>query len=392
MGKTGYGVFATVWVWILVLGHVSLLGLAQTICRFVPAYRVTGEPELARGFLAFGAMTTLLGSALLAGTGGLLLWRAQALIDPAYVAPAAMALLVLPVFALQDYVEGVARSFNWAALAIVPPFIIRQGLLALAMAAAVAFGAPADPWVAVACTLLATSAATAIQTAVLTARIRRALRSGSRAYRIKEWSAATLPIAFIDLTLLGLGFVDVLLLGLFVPAGEVGVYFAATRVAQIVIFAQYAATAATAQRFAEAWARNDHATLRALIRRTALLTCLATIGLGGALLLASPLLLAMFGPGFSASFNALAILVLGTAVQSAFGPAEDLLNMLGEARRCALVSFAALVAAVLLNLLLIPKFGVIGAATAVAMATAGRALALSVFARVRLGLRTDVFA
>jgi O-antigen/teichoic acid export membrane protein len=392
MGKEGYGVFATTWVWILVLGHIAVFGLAQSVCSFVPAYRARNEIELARGFLAWGAAGTLGVATAMAALGALALWFAQGSINEAYVAPFWVALAVLPVFALQDYVEGVARSFNWVALAIAPPFIIRQGLIALSMAAAVVLGAPAEPWLAVACTLFATFVATAIQTTILVSGLRQELPRGARDYRHREWGLSSLAMAVVDVTVLGFGFVDVMLLGMFVPAGDVGVYFAATRLVQFVVFAQYAASAATAQRFSELRAQEDHATLRALVRRTALLTSLATAGFGGLLLLAAPWLLALFGPGFAASFDVLVILVVGAAIQSAFGPAEDLLNMLGAARLCGMISLATLVLAVLLGLVLIPRFGTVGAASAMAFAATARALALSVTARLRLGLHTHVLA
>jgi O-antigen/teichoic acid export membrane protein len=59
-------------------------------------------------------------------------------------------------------------------------------------------------------------------------------------------------------------------------------------------------------------------------------------------------------------------------VQSAFGPAEDVLNMLGAERVAARVSFAALALAVTLNFALIPSCGIIGAAVAMALAAAAR--------------------
>ena len=392
MGKDAYGVFATAWVWILILGHVALFGLAQSVCRFVPAYRVRGELSLARGFIATGATATLASATLMALAGALLLWLGQGTVNPVYVLPFAIALLVLPVFALQDYLEGVARSFNWMTLAIGPPFIIRPALIALTMAVVVSLGVRAEAWVAVACTLLATAVATAVQATRLVPRVRRALQRGPRDHRRREWASATIPIAFGDLTLMALGFVDVLLLGLFVSAGEVGIYFAATRIVQFVIFAQYAATAATAQRFSEIWAAGQHATLRTLVRRTARLTNLATAAFGGGLLVAAPLLLALFGPGFQASYDVLVILVIGAALQSLFGPAEDLLNMLGFARTCAAISFAAVAVAVVLCLLLIPSFGTVGAASAMAVALTLRALALSLAARRHLGFGTHVLA
>ena len=272
---------------------------------------------------------------------------------------------------MQDYVEGVARSFSWTGLAIAPLYILRQGLIVAAMAGAVLlFAVPAEPWVAVGVyarrdgSPLALSGNGSRQAAPA-----RAAPGGRRAYRWRAWVSASLPIAFVDLTASGFNFVDVLLLGFFVPPEAVAVYFAATRILQFVVFVQYAATAATAPRFAEAWAHEDHAALRALVVRTARLTSLSTLVVGAAVLAAAPLLLALFGPGFSASVGVLAILIGGVVLQSAFGPAEDLLNMLGGERLCALVSLGFLALAVGLNLALIPAFGVIGAAVAMALRT-----------------------
>lgn len=389
MGQAEYGVFALVWVWIAILGHGSLWGVGQAVCRLVPGYRVRGELALARGFLAGGAAFALASGLLTALIGGLALWGGADRIG-AQLWPYALALFVLPLFALQDYVEGVARSFNWAGLAIAPIYLVRQGLIAAAMVAAVLSGLPAEPWVAVACTLVATAAALVLQTALLLARLRRALPAGPRAYRPREWAAATLPIGLVDLAAASFAFVDVILVGLLLPPEAVGAYFAATRILQFVVFVQFAASAATAQRFAEAAARADPGTLAALVTRTARLSALATLAIGAAVLAAAPWLLALFGPGFAASLVPLAILVAGIVVQTAFGPGEDVLTMMGAGRLCALVSVASLLAAVLLGLALIPPFGLLGAAGAMALAWAGRGLALCAAARLRLGVVTHV--
>ncbi|MDF3063170.1 MAG: rfbX [Microvirga sp.] len=392
MGKEGYGVFATAWVWIAVLGHASLGGFGLSVCRFVPQHRVRGELALARGFLATGALATLASPVTIAAAGAGALWLLRGLVSPDYLLALAIALCVVPIFALQDYVEGVARGFNWTALAIAPPFILRQALIAIGMLLALAWGAPAEPWVAVGCTWVATATAVVLQAGLLVRALRSELPPGSRAYRLREWFAATLPIGFAELTLILFGFVDVLILGLFVPPGAVGLYFAATRLLQFVVFVQYAATAATAPRFAEAWTRGDRETLRRLIRGTVRLTALASFGVGAALLIAAPWLLAMFGQGFGASFGVLAILLCGVAVQSLCGPAEDLLNMLGAERTAALVSLGALLFALALSLALIPLFGIAGAAAAMAIATAARGSALALAAKARLGLATHLFA
>lgn len=391
MGKADYGVFATVSVLILLLGHGSLWGLGQSVCRFVPLHRAQGRLDLLRGFLAGGTLFSVLSGIATAALGGTLLWLFRDRIGPDYVAPLALALAVVPLFALQDYAEGVARSFSWTTLAIAPPYVLRQALVVAAMLAFVGLGAGAEPRTAVAAILLATALTLALQAWLIVPRVAGEVPlAGPRAYATRVWARTSLPIAFVDLTVLAFGFVDVLLLSLFVPPAEVAVYFAATRILQFVAFVPYAASAATAQRFAEAHARDDRAALAALATRTARLTAIGTVAVGAGVLLAAPLLLAMFGSGFAASLPLLAVLVVGLAVQSAFGPAEDLLNMLGAERTCALLSLAALAAALGLNLLLIPALGPLGAAMAMALAGSGRALALAVAARLRLGVTSHV--
>lgn len=391
MGRTEYGVFAMVWVWIAILGHGSLWGVGQSVCRFVPYHRARGELDLARGFLAGGALFVLASAMVTMAVGGGMLWFGRDLIEESHLWPFALALAVLPLFSLQDYVEGIARSFGWTGLAIAPIYLLRQGSIAVLMVAAVVAGAPAEAWVAIGCTVTALVLSLVVQTALVVARLRREFSRGPRRYRFTEWATASLPIAFVDLTTLGLSSIDVILLGFFLPPEAVGVYFAATRIVQFVLFAQYATSAATAQRFADAEARGDRVTLTILVTRTARLTGLITLLASLGVLAAAPLLLRLFGPGFSASLGVLAILVGGILAQSAFGPAEDVLNMLGAERVCALVSLAALGVAFVLNLVLIPQFGVTGAAIAMALAAAGRGLALARVAQARLGISTHVF-
>ena len=390
MGQAEYGVFALAWVWIAILGHGCLLGVAQSVCRFVPQYRARGELELARGFLRGGALHALTSGAVTAAIGGAVLWAVGASLDRSHVWAFAAALAVLPLFAAQDFVEGVARSFAWIGLAIAPLYLLRQGLIAVTFAAAVFLGVPAEAWVALACALGAVTVALGVQGWLIRHRLREALEAGPRAYRLRLWAAASLPMALVDLTTLGLSYIDVILLGFFLPPEAVGVYFAATRILQFVVFAQYAASAATAQRFADAEARGDRATLAALVTRTARLTGGLTLLTGAGVLAAAPLLLALFGPAFASSLPVLAILIGGVVLQSTFGPAEDLLNMLGQERACALASGLVVALAAGLNCLLIPHFGVMGAASAMATAAVCRGVALSLLARRRLGVATTI--
>lgn len=390
MGGAEYGIFAAVWVWIGILGHSATLGLSQGACRFLPTEQAQGRSDAARGFLVGGAIVTILGALLLA-VGGLLVLRAEGtLLAGPYGAPILLAAAILPLFALQDFCEGLARSQNWAILAIAPPYLLRQGLIMVAMVGAVWSGAPAEAWVAVACTLMATAIAVALQAGWLIFRLRTVCPPGPRVYRWRRWLRACLPIALTDLASAGFNVVDVVILSALMPPATVGLYFAATRIQQFVVFVHFAASAATAQRFAAIHAAGDRPGLTSLVRIQANLTLAATIVIGAGVLVAAPLLLGLFGPEFRGSLPILAILVAGSIVASVFGPGEDLLTMLGGEGVCAAITLATLGLAAGLCWALIPAYGVIGAALAMAVAGTVRGLAMALAARSIHGLVTPV--
>jgi len=392
MGWDAYGVFAAVWVWTAMLGHTLTLGLSQGACRFVPTDQARGDLDLARGYIRAGALVTGGAALSVAGLGAALLRLEPGLFAAAYRAPIAVALGVMPLFALQDYLEGVARSQNWVGLAIAPPYLLRQSLMMVCMVGAVLLGAPPRAEVAMACMLIAAAIATALQAGLLLARLRANLPPGPQRYQWRTWLGTSLPIAGIDLANAGFTFVDVIVLGALVSPAELGLYFAATRIQQFVVFVHFAASAATLQRYSAAHARADRPLLADLVRRQGRLTAGATALVGCGIVALSPVLLAMFGPGLGSSVPILAVLVAGSVAASLFGPGEDLLTMLGGERLCAGITAFMLIVAGALCWALIPPFGTLGAALAVALATIMRAGLLARTAGRLHGLPTPIWS
>ena len=389
VGASEYGIFATMWVIVAMVGHGVLAGTGQTVCRFIPSHRAQGRDDLARGFIRAGLLFAPAMAAIVAGLGIVLTRLVPDLLVPAWFWPVTLAALILPLFALQDFLEGIARAMNWPQVAIAPPYILRQGLIAVGMVAAMLLGAPATATTAMTATLAATAISVAVQAVWLAWRLRRALPRGPRSYDLRLWIGASLPVAFVDMTQIGLAFADVLILSLFASPAEVGVYFAATRLLQFISFVTYAGTAATAQRFVEAHARKDAALLADLLRRTSRWSALATAATACGIVVAAPWLLALFGKDFAAGTPVLMLLAAGLVAQSLGGPAEDILTMLGEERACARASFICLCLAIVLAFGLAPHFGAIGVACAMATANAARGAALATVAWQRLGLWTS---
>src|SRR5262245_2267730 len=138
IGSYEFGIYVYVWTWVLLLGGLVDLGLASSAQRFIPEYAGLGQRDLLRGFLSGSrllAVALASGWALLAAGGIYLLgdWVSSYDTLPLY-----LACVTLPLFTLGRAQDGIARSFDWINLALMPGYIIRSLLLIAAMGAAYA--------------------------------------------------------------------------------------------------------------------------------------------------------------------------------------------------------------------------------------------------------------
>jgi O-antigen/teichoic acid export membrane protein len=85
------------------------------------------------------------------------------------------------------------------------------------------------------------------------------------------------------------------------------------------------------------------------------------------------------------------VLAIGFLARASMGPAEFILNMLGEQQLCALVLVVSAVLDVALSFALVPVFGMIGAAVATSVALITAAVMNYVVARRRLELEISIW-
>ena len=94
----------------------------------------------------------------------------------------------------------------------------------------------------------------------------------------------------------------------------------------------------------------------------------------------------LFGPGFEAGCPLMFILAIALVVRAAVGPAERVLNMLGEQRRCALI-YAAVFALNLAGCFAVAgPYGSVGVAIVISTACVVESALLFLVAKRRLGL------
>ncbi|MCB1446953.1 MAG: polysaccharide biosynthesis C-terminal domain-containing protein, partial [Rhizobiaceae bacterium] len=313
-------------------------------------------------------------------------------IEPYYAMPLFIALFILPMIALGDTMEGTARANSWAVVALSPTYIIRPVLILVFMLLAVHYGAAKTAETALVASLAAAYVTTIGQFFNITRRLRRRFEAGPARVEFLPWFKVALPIFLIEGFIFLLTNSDTVVTGLFLAPAEVAIYFAASKTMALVQFVYFSVKAATAPHFSALFASGDREALARFSGQSVRWVFWPSLIVGGTALLLGDFLLGMFGQGFTAGYGVMVILFLGIMCKASIGPGEVLLTMAGEQSLCVKLYVVALAANIALNVLLIPLYGIQGAASAAALAMLVEAILLHVAVRRRLGITLFAFA
>jgi O-antigen/teichoic acid export membrane protein len=392
MGEYEYGIFVFVWVLIVLFGDLSCLGFHTAIIRFLPQYKASGAFEEIRGLTGTARIFALLSGTAVLAIGMICLHVFADRIESYYLAPIFLGLLAMPMIALGDILEGTSRANHWPVMALGPVYIIRPVLIIVFMLIAIAFGADHSAVTAMQAALAATYATAIGQYIATLFRLRRHFQEGPRKVDFLAWLSVAFPIFLVE----GVGFLltnsDVVVVGIFLKPHDVAIYFAAAKTMALVHFINFSVKAASGPRFSAIIAGGTPQELAAAAIDAAKWTFWPALAVGLAVLATGHLLLSLFGGAFTAGYILMAILLAGVLAKALVGPAETLLMMAAKQNMCVVLYAGALAANISLNVLLIPRMGIEGAAVATASAMAVEAILLHLAVRHALGIALFAFA
>lgn len=390
LGSFEFGIYVYVWTLVLMIGDLADLGLATAAQRFIPEYTRRKAYDLLRGYLSRSRFIAV-GSAALVAVVGVTIVRLLKPYMADYLAlPLSVALVTLPFYAIMQMQDGIARSYNWIHIALLPPYVIRHLLMLVLVCAAWLLSFPADAETAVFAVGIALMATAVGQTLVLNRRLAQVVEPGPKAYETGTWLSVSLPILMVEGFYVLLTNVDILILQRFRPPDDVAVYYAAAKTLALISFVHFAVSAAVAHRFSEYHTANDRARLEDILADSikwvfwgSLVACLGILAAGR-------MLLWLFGTKFVDGHHLMLILAVGLLARAAIGPVERLLSMLGEQRICAAIYAVAFALNLILCIVLIPRIGVDGAAISTTAALILESVLLFTVTRRRLGFHVFI--
>ena len=391
LGVEGFGTYTYAFVWVTVLGAVAQLGFGALAAREMPGRVARGDGEGARVYLRFAGAAT---AATVAGVAALLA-AAQA---AGAAVPFGWALLALGI-GLQaggTLVGGALAGMQRIVISQMIEVTLRPAIMFAGLAALGALAAASGAGVGARDVYLLAIGASGATLVVAAAMLRRALagdlpapaRSGAGADApggerapLRAWTLGALALLATSITTMMMTNLDILMIGAMAPIEEVGRYRAASRGVDVILIASGVAVQVMGPMLARALAEGRAEESRGLIARAAATMAAVGLPLCLALMIGAEPYLALFGAEFVPAAPAMRILVAGQIVAILCGPAGMTLIMMRRERLVLALNLAALAANLGLNLLLIPVYGLEGAAIATLVSVAGVRIAMAVALR-----------
>jgi O-antigen/teichoic acid export membrane protein len=252
------------------------------------------------------------------------------------------------------------------------------------------FGGTADAVVALWAMTAACVIVALVQGCIVYSGIRRHSIRTKPAFHTRHWFTISLSFLMIDGFRMALDNTDVLLIGWLLDPHSVAIYFAAIRTGGLVAFVSFSMIALAVPKFAEIYSTGTRQELQKFV--SSVIQLMFWPSLLAAIMLAclGPIVLSLFGSDFTEGYLTLLIVLTGLVLRSATGPVEYLLNMTGHHRDTMQVYALAALANVGLNLILIPTFGILGAAIATYTAMLGGNVCLYRLVQKRLGVNASI--
>jgi O-antigen/teichoic acid export membrane protein len=392
LGAVNFGIYAYVFVVAGLLGLALSFGFNSSALRLLPDYLARRKWRRLNGFLtqSFGIIVSFSVLGALAGAGLVFVFRDA--IEPHYFVPLLVGLACVPLLTLLNQFESTARAFGWMNLAYVPGYILRPLLLMAFAGGLMAFGGTAEAAGALWAMIAACFVAALAQGIFVFTGARQRVAKVAPAFHTRAWCTISFGFLTIDGLRMLLDNTDVLLIGRLLDPHSVAAYYAAIRTGGLVSFVSFSMVALAVPKFAEIYITGTRRDMQKFVSGVIQMMFWPSLATAVGLAVLGPYVLSLFGADFEMGYPTMLVVLGGLVLRSSTGPVEYLLNMTGHHRDTMRVYVFAAVANVCLNLLLIPTFGIIGAAIATYTAMLSGNVWLYLLVQKRLGVSAFVFA
>ena len=388
MGPKGFGDFTVIQAWLNVLLVVSIFGFDTAALRFLPSLFKAKSFSKAQGFLKFSFRFITIMAIVCAVIAFIFLLTTAKKSSVSFAEGFFWSLFLLPILAFIYQGSAVLRSLQRTNLAMVPVYLMLPVLLGISSLLHYYKYGRLTADAVFALYILCGILVSIVLNRWLNRYVHRRLDQAEPEFERKTW----MPVAasFLVATLLNLALkqADVLYVGHLLNHTKAGYYGAAARMASLVALGLSAADFVYMPRIAALFQQEKKRALQEMLRQASRQILLISVPVILLLAIAGKMLLGWFGDSFRDAYLPLVILLAGQAVNAATGMVGGVLSMTGHHRIFVLFNLVAFLVQLTLSWLLIPSFGMTGAA----IATSTAMIALNLLGYTYLRRKLDLVA
>lgn len=391
LGTEGYGIYTYCIAWVRLLQVPAGLGARLILSREVSAYRAKSQWGLLKGLLEWINKSVLLSSVsiTLVVAIGVFLWSGKSL--SASMVSFYLALAALPFLTLTAVRQGTMQGLRAIVLGQLPENLIQPILMIASVGVAYLFLGSylTAPWVMA---IKSVSIIFAFLTGVifLGKVLPKELRHARARYEVSKWTRSILPFLLISCTHIINNRTDVLMLGALDSTESSGIYTVATRGANLITFVLVAVNMSLGPVISGLYANGNLEKLQQTVKKSTRVIFFGSLPIALGLILFNKWFLLLFGAKFLQGSTALMILCVGQMVNASVGSVGVILDMTGHERYSAMGIGLSAFLNIILNAVLIPKYGLEGAAISTASSIICWNIFLFICVRKKLGINSTI--
>jgi len=365
LGPEMYGLYNLTMSVATIASSFAVFGLLGALARFIPFHLKKGETEIVRSTIDFSSIFVFSNGVLFAIALFFLAEHiAVGIFDkPELAAPLRFFSFGIPILGLQRVMRGITRGFkavkynvlvfNIGDRVIKIVFFLISVIFAYRLYGAIT-------------ALIAGALITIVVTMwLIRSRIFPEYSTCRRTPVARNLLAFSWPLALTGFTFLFVSKTDKILLGYYLTSEDVGIYSPALVIAGMLVFVAEAFKYIFLPTVSEHFARKDTSGLELLFKATSKWIFLVVLPLFILIMLfPRELITLLYGSEYAAGYLALIILSLGIAMNDFSGTAGNILVGGGHTKLNLICEIIAAVMNIVLNIILIPRYGIVGAATA----------------------------
>ena len=365
LGKAGLGTYSYAMTWANLLGIPAALGLDQLIVREIAVYRSQKKYSLMGGILRWASILVIFSSITVTLIAIAVAWQKQTNSNPTVTIAIAMAMVTVPVISLRNVRLGAMKGLRKVVVGQIPDSLLSPLIIiCLVTLSYFLLNERFNVFWVLGIKIVASVVTFAVGTKWLLNSLPPEVSQIAPEYKTKKWLADALPFMFLGTSQLLNSRIDIIMLGAIKGVDAVGIYAVLLGISKLTVFIHQAANSVLGPTIATLYSEGEMRQLESVVRKSMLSVFAFSLVIGIPLILLGKQVLLIFGAEFIPGRTALAILVVGSIFTSFTGAVGILLNMTGHQNDTAIAVGISAVLNIILNSVLIPIWGINGAATA----------------------------